>query len=469
MKLRLSGVCVFLLFVICSVQANADKVVPETRSEITFSFAPIVKRVAPAVVNVYATRMVNQRSGSPFFDDPFFRQFFGNRSQGRTSKRVESSLGSGVIIDPSGIIITNHHVIKGADRVKIALSDKREFEADIILKDEKTDLAVLRVREPPKEGFASLEFFDSDKLEVGDLVLAIGNPFGVGQTVTSGIISALARSQVGIGDYQFFIQTDAAINPGNSGGALVDIKGRLVGVNTAIFSKSGGSNGIGFAIPSNMVRAVAASSTKGGLIRRPWVGAAVQEVTTDIAESLGLLKPVGVLITAVVPDSPAADAGLRTGDLVLSIDDIDIGTPNGFGYRLATKGTGGNALFSVLRNGRQHKLSVAMIIAPELPLRAERRLSSRSPFSGTTIVNLSPAVAEELRLDTQTKGVIITRILQRSPAARLGFKPGDIIQEINGRTIGLTDDLVRASKSGARRWQLVIRRGNRTIRTVLGR
>src|ERR1700757_5258862 len=288
--------------------------VPVSPSQLELSFAPVVKRVAPAVVKVYAARIV--ANNNPFLADPFFRQFFGAVPR----EQVERSLGSGVIVDPGGLVVTNFHVIEGASQVKVALADKREFEADIVLKDQRSDLAVLRIK-GAKERFPTLAFADSDELQVGDLVLAIGDPFGVGQTVTHGIVSAVARTQVGISDYQFFIQTDGAINPGNSGGALVDMSGRLVGINSAIYSRSGGSQGIGFAIPANMVRVVVASAESGsGAVKRPWLGAKLQAVTPEIAESLSLKRPVGALVNAVVPKSPAERSGLRTGDLIIEVD-----------------------------------------------------------------------------------------------------------------------------------------------------
>ena len=278
---------------------------PSSPNEVRLSYAPVVQRVAPAVVNVYAAKTVSVRN--PLFDDPIFRRFFG--MPGGSGEQVQRSLGSGVLIDASGLVVTNNHVIEGADQVKVSLSDKREFEAEMVLKDARSDLAVLRIK-ARNERFPALEFSDSDALEVGDIVLAIGNPFAVGQTVTHGIVSAVARTQVGITDYQFFIQTDAAINPGNSGGALVDMTGRLVGINTAIFSRSGGSQGIGFAIPANMVRVVVASAKSGGsTVKRPWLGARLQAVTPEIAESLGLKRPTGALIASVGAAGPGRASG----------------------------------------------------------------------------------------------------------------------------------------------------------------
>src|SRR5712672_3793129 len=293
-----------------------DRRVPASAAELRLSYAPIVQRVQPAVVNVYAAKTVQSRN--PLLDDPIFRRFFG--VPGQQPEQMQRSLGSGVMVDPSGLVVTNVHVIEGADEVKVSLSDKREFEAEIVLKDPRSDLAVLRLKDT-KEKFPALDFTNSDELMVGDIVLAIGNPFGVGQTVTHGIISALARTEVAITDYQFFIQTDAAINPGNSGGALVDLTGKLVGINTAIFSRSGGSQGIGFAIPANMVRVVVASAKSGGkAVKRPWLGARLQAVTPEIAESMGLMRPTGALIASITNGSAAARAGMRTGDLITGID-----------------------------------------------------------------------------------------------------------------------------------------------------
>jgi Do/DeqQ family serine protease len=321
MPVRLPALATFplilALFGPAAPAAAQDRRVP-TGAELKLSFAPIVQRVAPTVVNVYAAKVVENRN--PLFDDPIFRRFFGSSDMPRD--RVQRSLGSGVIVDPSGLIVTNNHVIEGASEVKVALSDKREFEAELVLKDPRTDLAVMRIKDQ-RERFPAIEFGDSDDLQVGDVVLAIGNPFAVGQTVTQGIVSALARTQVGITDYQFFIQTDAAINPGNSGGALVDVHGRLAGINTAIYSRSGGSIGIGFAIPANMVKVVVASARGGGAaVQRPWLGAKLQAVTAEIAESLNLKRPSGALVGTVAARSPAARAGLRTGDVIVAIDGL---------------------------------------------------------------------------------------------------------------------------------------------------
>ncbi|MDD3446446.1 MAG: trypsin-like peptidase domain-containing protein, partial [Zavarzinia sp.] len=305
-------------------QAEDTRAVPESQSQVLLSFAPVVKASIPAVVNIYTKKRVAVRN--PMMDDPFFRRFFGDQMQGMPRERVEQSLGSGVIVGADGTIVTNNHVIEGADEITVALSDGREFEAKLQIADPRTDLAVLKL-DSGGETLPTLSMADSEAVEVGDIVLAIGNPFGVGQTVTQGIVSAVARTKVGVSDYRFFIQTDAAINPGNSGGALIDLKGRLVGINSSIYSRDGGSLGIGFAIPSSMVRSVVAAARSGGRIVRPWLGATGQPVTSDLAAGLGLDRPRGVLVNGVAADGPAAKGGVKVGDVILSVDDHPVGDP----------------------------------------------------------------------------------------------------------------------------------------------
>ncbi|MGA7810570.1 DegQ family serine endoprotease [Bradyrhizobium sp.] len=462
MLLRSLGV--LLVSVLVAMPALAqDRRVPGSPAEIRLSYAPIVQRVQPAVVNVYAAKIV--RDHNPFLDDPLFRRFFG--LQGGQQEQMQRSLGSGVMVDPSGLVVTNVHVIEGADQVKVSLSDKREFEAEIVLKDTRSDLAVLRLKDV-HEKFPTLDFANSDELMVGDVVLAIGNPFGVGQTVTHGIISALARTQVGITDYQFFIQTDAPINPGNSGGALVDMTGRLAGINTAIYSRSGGSQGIGFAIPANMVRVVVASAKSGGkAVKRPWLGARLQAVTPEIAESLGLKLPTGALVASVVPNSPAARAGLKSSDLITAIDGQEIEDPNAFDYRFATRPLGGSAEISVQRAGRPVKLTVALEAAPDVG-RDEIVLTTRSPFQGAKVANISPAVADELHLDADTEGVVVTDIGDDTTAAGVGFQKGDIIVAVNNQKIAKTSDLEKATRETSRVWRITLLRGGQQINVALG-
>ena len=447
----------WLLAPSASAQSAVDRQVPSSMGQLQLSFAPIVKRVAPAVVNVYAAHVVENQN--PFMADPFFRQFFGG---GMPQELVQRSLGSGVIVDPSGLIVTNYHVIADASEVKIALADKREFAAEIVLKDQRSDLAVLRIK-GASERFPTLQFANSDDLQVGDVVLAIGDPFGVGQTVTHGIVSAVARTQVGISDYQFFIQTDAAINPGNSGGALVDMNGRLVGINSAIYSRSGGSQGIGFAIPANGVRVVVASAQGGSsAVKRAWLGAKLQEVTPEIADSLGLKRPSGALVASLVPGSPAAKAGLKTGDLIVSIDGIDVEDPNGFDYRFATKPLGGAAQVGVVRQGKSFVVPVNLEPLPDTP-RDEIEIKNRSPFAGVTVSNLSPALADDLQLDPQTEGVAITSVADGSTAQGIGFRKGDIVVSVNGQKIAKSGDLQKATDSGGHAWRVTIVRGGQQI------
>ncbi len=459
MRLMLRCAAFILLAAAASPAAAQQRFVP-SQSELRASYAPVVNRVAPAVVNVYAARMVQNRN--PLFEDPVFRRFFGVPDGG--ANQIQRSLGSGVIVDSSGLIVTNVHVIEGADEVKVALADKREFEAEIVLKDKRSDLAVLKLKDS-HEKFPTLDFANSDALQVGDVVLAVGDPFGVGQTVTHGIVSALARTQVGITDYQFFIQTDAAINPGNSGGALVDLDGRLVGINTAIFSRSGGSQGIGFAIPANMVRVVVASAVHGGKeVQRPWLGARLQAVTSDIADSLGLKRPTGALVNNVLADSPAAQAGLKTGDLILSVDGQAVDDPNAFDYRFATKPLGGTAELGLLRAGKELAAKVALRTAPASP-RDEITIQSRSPFSGAKVANLSPALADELQLRVD-QGVVVLDIDTGSYASNIGFRRGDIIVSVNGRHIEKTADLDQIARQQSRTWRVIINRGGQQISAV---
>jgi Do/DeqQ family serine protease len=449
--------------VLCSPAFAQDRVVPSSQDQIRLSYAPVARRVSPSVVNVYAAKTVEMRN--PLFEDPLFRRFFGGR--GGSGSQVQRSLGSGVIVDPAGLVVTNYHVIEGASEIKVSLADKREFEAAIVLKDARSDLAVLQLKDS-KERFPAIELGDSDTLQVGDVVLAIGNPFGVGQTVTHGIVSALARTQIGITDYQFFIQTDAAINPGNSGGALVDTAGRLIGVNTAIFSRSGGSQGIGFAIPANMVRVVVASAKAGGgSVRRPWLGAKLQAMTSEIAENLGLKRPVGALVASIIPGSPAARSGLRTGDVIVSIDSQSVDDPNAFDYRFATRPLGGQAQLGVIRSGKEIKLPVALEPAKDLP-RETLTIKSRSPFLGATVSNLSPALADELKLDPSSTGVVVTDVEDGSIAQNIGFQKGDLVLAVNDAKIERTRDLERAANERARAWRVTIQRNGQQMSVVFG-
>ncbi len=449
MRTYLMAVLAFLSGLMPAMAAQ-ERQVPQSAAQIQLSFAPVVARVAPAVVNVYASRVVRQ-AYNPFANDPFFNRFFG----GQERERVQQSLGSGVIVRGEGIIITNNHVIQGAQDIKIALSDRREFQATVVLSDTRADLAVLRI-DAKGERLPTIEFGDSDRIEVGDLVLAIGDPFGVGQTVTSGIVSALSRTQVGASDYQFFIQTDAAINPGNSGGALVTLDGRLVGINTSIATPSGGSVGIGFAVPANMAKRVVEGALGGG-IRRPWFGAQAQTVTADIARSLGFARPQGVLVSVVYPGSPAAQAGLTRGDVILSVDGFEVNDPQGLNYRIGTHRAGDMANLRFNRGGMVRDVSARLNAAPDTG-RDERALTGRNPFQGARVANITPALADERQLDWSMKGVIL---LDPGPTARLGFREGDIVREVNGTQIDSVATLQRVL--AAQNWNIAIQRGNQVL------
>ncbi len=461
--------CLAIVLLLTVAARAEERVVPTSPAEVHLSFAPVVAKVRPSVVNVYASR-VETMPRNPMFDDPFFRHFFGEPDD-RQSKRVAQSLGSGVIVDASGLIVTNHHVIAGMTDVKVALADKREYVAKIVLDDPRTDLAVLKIK--GDGALPAIALGDSDAIEVGDFVIALGNPFGVGQSVTQGIVSALARTDIGINDYGFFIQTDAAINPGNSGGALVDTWGRLVGINSAIYSRSGGSMGIGFAIPVNMVKSVIATAKSGGhVVRRPYLGAKLQDVTRDIADSLGLDRPVGAVVASVEPGSPAALAGLVSGDVIVAVDGQPVDDAGGVDFRIGVKPIGGLASLTVARGGKRFVLPLKLEAPPETTPRDEVRLKSRSPLQGAEVENLSPAVVAELSLNVAalgaSHGVVVSDVAADSPAAQFGLQKGDMILEVNGVPIRNTHELVAATAQRVRVWDLTISRGGQMIRTRIG-
>lgn len=446
-------------------QAEAERVLPQSQAQVQLSFAPIVQAVSPSVVNVYATR-IEQRAVSPFASDPFFSRFFGDQSF-QTRPRESRSLGSGVIVDGSGVILTNSHVISGATDIRIALNDGREFAVDMVVEDQQTDLAVLRVRDTSGVTFPAISFADSDALLVGDLVLAIGNPFGVGQTVTSGIVSALARTGVEASDYEFFIQTDAAINPGNSGGALVDMSGQLVGINTAIYSQSGGSVGIGFAIPANMARLVAEAGVSGGTIVRPWFGAKMQAVTSDIATSLGMAAPHGAMITELAPDGPAARAGFESGDVILSVDGQRVDDPSAFNFRLATRPIGQVANLERLRGGATETIAFPVEAAPQPPADAMASIAGNTRFAGVSVRQLDPALSETKGLPYDASGVIITAIEPGSPAEAMGLRVDDIILALNDTEIASAQAFEQLASQRVRTWQIILQRNGRVSRSIV--
>jgi Do/DeqQ family serine protease len=444
--------------------ASAQEVVPGSADEVKLTFAPLVRQVAPAVVNVYVRRRVKQFV-SPF-DDPVFRRFFGD-DFGVPQERIANSLGSGVIVSADGLVVTNAHVIKGGGQaeIRVALTDKREFDAKLMLSDERNDLAVLKIDVPDKT-FPFLQFDDSDKLQVGDLVLAIGNPFGVGQTVTSGIVSALARTAVGAGDAQYFIQTDAAINPGNSGGALIDMQGKLVGINTAIYSKSGGSIGIGFAIPSNLVKPFVDSAITGREIKRPWLGVKFEPVTRELSEALGLERVLGAFVADVYEKSPAEAAGIKVKDVIIAVDGVEVDDPRALTYRLNTKGVGATVTLKVIRDGAERTVEVALAEAPGLEAAAQRELAGAHPLDGARVAELSPAIAAELGLP-RLAGVVVVDVKGGSIAQGLGLKPGDLVRRVGRSRIDTLDELERVLGQPTRLWRLEIQRGDQVFQLAL--
>jgi len=428
--------------------SRVQKQVPQNQTQLQLSFAPVVKNVAPAVVNIYTKRTVT-RTVSPFANDPFFSQFFGNNAfGGRMKKQAESSLGSGVIIDSNGLIVTNAHVIHGAEEIKVVLADGRELDAKLILSDKASDLAMLRVQSDAP--LPSVSIRPSETLEVGDIVLAIGNPFGVGQTVTSGIVSAKGRSSLNINDFNFFIQTDAAINPGNSGGPLVALDGSVVGINTAIYSRDGGSLGIGFAVPTEMLASVIAAEESGvtgekGIIR-PWLGVSAQAITSDIGESLSLQTPRGAIISHLHPASPLLKAGIKVGDVVTSVNGRAIRDPGEMKFRMATIPLGQKAEITITRQGETKSFNVEAIAPPEEPPRNETKIEGRNILNGATIANLNPAIAVQLGIIyNEEEAVIVTDVPRGTQASRI-LNVGDLILEINGNKIQRVSDIEKALK-----------------------
>ncbi|RCL02989.1 MAG: Protease Do [Candidatus Tokpelaia sp. JSC189] len=460
------GICALIFFSgvqLGSAELPPSRQVPGSQPKIQLSFAPLVKKTVPAVVNVYAARQVRVRS--PFEGDPFFEQFFGRQFPNHS--RVQSSLGSGVIVDSVGLVVTNYHVIRDADEIKVALSDGHEFESKIILKDEATDIAVLRIN-AKEVVFPVLNLADSDKVEVGDLVIAIGNPFGVGQTVTSGIVSAQARTKLGVSDFDFFIQTDAAINPGNSGGALVDMQGDLIGVNTAIYSRTGGSIGIGFAIPSNLVRSVVEAVKHGKTnFDPPYLGVIFQGMTPDVAESLGMKQPYGVLVTDIVKNSPAEKAGLKVGDVIVTVQGVRIDNIDVFSYRLITARAREMMKLGILRNGKQFDINVAVQILSSDQAISTERIDILSPLFGVGVTNLTPLNARRFHQPSARKGVVISDVNRNLDAAVI-FAKGDIIRAVNGRPVNTVDDLKRIlTTERAQIWQFEYERNGILIRQFI--
>lgn len=463
---RLLALLAVLLPAPLAAQGTAGSVerrLPVDRNEVVLSYAPVVREVAPAVVNIYTAKRVEIQGG---FANPFFQRFFGNDLfPGMPRERIERSLGSGVIVRADGVIVTNNHVIGDADVIKVVLADRREYDAEILLADPRTDLAVLRLSgENLPTDLPVARLAARDDSEVGDIVLAIGNPFGIGQTVTSGIISATARTQIGVNDYGFFLQTDAAVNPGNSGGALVNLTGDLIGINTAIFSRTGDTSGIGFAIPSSMVRTVLNSALEGGEIVRSWIGISGRAVDAEMARALGLDRPGGVLVNDIYPGGAAERAGIEPGDILLAVAGEDILDERALRFRVATHGVGERVMIDLLRGGERLEREVEIDALPETPERNVTVLEGRHPFQLVKIGNLSPRFAEEIGLDPMRRGVVVLEIDRRAPAGRFGYvRPGDLLIHVQDVRIDRVEDVVALAGQPWETWSYRVRRGAELI------
>ncbi|MDO6478655.1 trypsin-like peptidase domain-containing protein [Shimia thalassica] len=438
--------------------SHAETKVPKSQAEISLGFAPLVKQAAPAVVNIYAKRVVNVRQ-SPFMGDPFFQNLF--RDFGETRPRVENSLGSGVILSEDGIVVSNYHVVGQSTDIRVHLNDRREYSAEVLLADQESDLAILQLKDA--KDMPHLELRNSDTVEVGELVLAIGNPFGVGQTVTSGIVSGLARSGTATGNARgYFLQTDAPINPGNSGGALVDINGDLIGVNTSILTRSGGSNGIGFAIPSALVAQFVEQARQGHKgFARPWAGMFGQPIDADMAEGLGLDLPGGIVVSELHDESPFKMAGFETGDVILKVDGQPVNTPAEMIFRMSVAGIGKEAKILALRDGDMTETTVSLMAAPEDPARDTVTTGRRSAVPELVLSNINPAVLGQYGLPLSLTGVVVENPGQ--VGTRLGLRAGDVLREVDGRAIETVSDAERALEKAKRKVTIEIQRGTQRI------
>ncbi|HEY9040001.1 MAG TPA: trypsin-like peptidase domain-containing protein [Roseovarius sp.] len=448
-----------IALLVLSSPAIAQSQVPTSQAEIQLGFVPVVKAVTPAVVNIYARRVIEGRA-SPFADDPFFGQLFQNF--GAQRPRVENSLGSGVILAPDGIVVSNYHVVGQATDIRVVLNDRREYDATVLLADEESDLAILQLT--GAEDLPALPLRDSESVEVGELVLAVGNPFGVGQTVSSGIVSGLARSGTVTGNTRgYFIQTDAPINPGNSGGALVDTQGRLIGINTSILSRSGGSNGIGFAIPATLVSQFMAQARAGETVfQRPWAGVSGQPLTFDMAEGLGLTRSGGIILSGVHPASPFGAAGLAPGDVILAVDGHEVSGPAEMIYRMTVAGIGADLAVTAVEGGETREITVRMSPPPETPPRATLTTGARAAVPGVTLSTINPAVMAEYDLPlTLANGALV--VDPGDIGARAGLRAGDILLGVDGAAVSTSADASAALEQARGRLALDVQRGQRRL------
>ena len=459
-----------------SEQANFT-VASGARTQIVFEqgFSPVVKSAAPAVVNISSSRVVRAPEGNPLgpMDESILRRFFGEdfmRQFRIPRERREHSLGSGVIVSPNGYILTNSHVLTGATNVKVALSDKRELPGKIIGLDPGTDIGVVKIDE---DHLSVLPFGDSSKVEVGDIALALGNPFGLGRTVTMGIVSATGRGGLGIEDYEDFIQTDAAINPGNSGGPLINIRGELIGVNTAILSPSGGSLGIGFAVPSNMVRAVMDQIVKTGKVTRGYMGVSVQDITPELAAAMKIGQTRGALIGDVDPKGPAAQSGLASGDVIVEANGKAIEDSRMLRLMVGSMAPGSQLSLRVLHDGQSRNVTVRLeelpvkeTAAAETPTRQKGAAPETTQSRlGIAVVDLTPEIAQHLKVPEKVTGVVVANVDEGSAAGEAGLQLGDVVQEVNHKPVRTVADF-RSQLSAARETNPILLLVNRDGHTV---
>ena len=426
------------------VFAEQPRQAPRDAGAMKSSFAPVVREAAPAVVNISARGLQQVR-------DPFW---------GLPGQRQTGSIGSGVIVRADGVVVTNNHVIENMQQIRVTLNDRREYAARVLLADSRSDIAVLQL-EGVEGALPVLRIDDQEEQQIGDLVLAIGNPFGVGQTVTTGIVSALNRTETGISDSGSFIQTDAAINPGNSGGALVDMDGDLIGINTAIFSRTGSSTGVGFAVPATMVKRVVDSAIGGAkAVVRPWLGVKGDTVSADIARSLGLARPQGLIITEVYPQGPGARAGLEQGDVITAVDGAEINDQGGLNFRVGTKSPNDTVAVTILRDGKTQTINARVSALPGVADPGQGTTVGQGALAGLQGVALNPALADRLGGDPFTSGVVVTGVQRNSLAARIGLRPNDLIVQIEGRPATSVAALARAQRGT----ELTIVRGGRSLK-----
>ncbi len=448
----------FIIMAFAVGTAGQAQQVPTSPAQMQLSFVPLVKDATPAVVNIYA-KIITAARATPLRRDPFFERFFSSPEMERP--RVQNSLGSGVILSGDGIVVSNYHVVGMATDIRVVLADRREYSARVLLGDAESDLAILQLEDA--QDLPSLALRPSDTVEVGELALAIGNPFGVGQTVSSGIVSGLARSGGSAGQGQgYFIQTDAPINPGNSGGALIDMHGRLIGINTSILTRSGGSNGIGFAIPADLVAAFVEQARAGETaFGRPWAGMSGQALDSDMAQAFGLDRPEGIIVSGVHRQSPFAEADVKVGDVITAVNGQPVNTPSEMVYRMSVTGLGKQAQVTRIRGGVSEDIAVELMAAPDEPPRDETELTRSSVLPGLRVLRVNPAVLAEYNLPLETEGVLVANSGPVAP--RVGLRTGDVIVEINGVEMNHPDAVVDAFASGARTFVITVQRGNNRV------